>query len=107
MIESSVARRARRGIGLWRSLGAEIQPMPAVPITTQPTGPAAIASYTVAHGRDGAPDWGLIIADLPDGTRAYARGEDQNLLADLEAREWVGRELHLEATERGVNLARA
>ena len=29
MIESSLARRVRRGLALWRNQGGEIQPMPA------------------------------------------------------------------------------
>ena len=42
-------------------------------------GPATVATYTVAHGRDGAPEWGLAICDLPSvdaPARAYARIED-------------------------------
>jgi hypothetical protein len=59
VIESSVARRARRGIGLWRSLGAEIQPMPSgglsVPSCSEPG-----RSYRVSlagEGRCGCADW--------------------------------------------------
>lgn len=88
-------------------LPGAIPTMPARGISDLHTGPATVASYTVAHGRDGVPEWGLVIADLNDGSRAYARVEDADLLADLERDEWVGRELHLEATEAGVNLVRA
>ena len=80
---------------------------PAVAITDHHTGPATVASYTVAHGRDGAADWGLLITDLDDHIRAYARVEDTDLLTALEAEEWVGRPVHLEATDAGVNLATA
>ena len=71
------------------------------------TGPATIASYTVAHGRDGSADWGLVVADVPDGGRAYGRVEDDELLAALEAQEWVGRTIDLVGQDTGVNLVRA
>ncbi len=66
----------------------------------------AVVSYTVAHGRAGDPEWGLVIADVPSGGRAYGRVEDADLLRALEADEWVGRQVALEATDRGVNLVR-
>ena len=59
MIESSVARRARRGLALWRCRGAEIRPMPAgglsVPTCSEPG-----RSYRVSlagEGRCGCADW--------------------------------------------------
>ena len=48
-----------------------------------------------------------MIADLPDTTRAYGRVEDVDLLAALEAEEWVGRAIRLTAGDGGRNLARA
>ncbi len=76
-------------------------------ITDRHTGPATIASYTVAHGRDGAPEWGLVIGDLDDGTRAYGRVEDDELLTEMESTEWVGATVELSTTDAGVNLVRA
>ena len=70
------------------------------------SGPATIASYTIAHARGGEPEWGLVIADV-DGGRAYGRVEDPDLLGAMEAEEWVGREIHVETQENGVNLVRA
>jgi acetyl-CoA C-acetyltransferase len=84
-------------------------PVPAMPATTivdRHTGPATVASYTVAHGRDGHPEWGLVIADVVDGARAYGRVEDADLLVAMEAEEWVGRTVHLEEAPNGVNLVR-
>jgi acetyl-CoA C-acetyltransferase len=86
---------------------APVGQMPATAITDHHTGPATVASYTVAHGRDGTPDWGLVIADLPDGTRAYGRVEGSDLLRALEEEEWVGRPVTLEPGASGVNLVRA
>jgi acetyl-CoA C-acetyltransferase len=76
-------------------------------ITDVASGPATVATYTVAHGKDGSPDWGLAVCDLPDGTRAYARIEDPALLADIEEREWVGAPVELVAgSEPNVNLVK-
>jgi hypothetical protein len=84
---------------------------PPVRIVERHAGPGTVASCTVAHGRDGAAAWGLVLADVPGGAgRAYARVEDPDLLAALEAEEWVGREVVLEPVERNdqtVHLARA
>ena len=67
-------------------------PQPAtVPITDSWTGPATVATYSVVHGRDGGPEWGLVVVDLPDGSRGYGRVDDPDLLAAMEADEWVGR----------------
>ena len=60
-------------------------------ITDTFDGEATVAGYSVVHGRDGAAEWGLAVCDLPDGTRAYGRAEDPDLLAQWEEEEWVGR----------------
>lgn len=70
-------------------------------------GAATIASYTVAHGRDGEPEWGLVLAELSEGVRCYGRVEDGALLAELEAQEWVGREVELVPGGESVNLVKA
>lgn len=64
-------------------------------ITDVAAGPARVAAYSVVHGRDGGAQWGLAVVDLPDGTRAYGRCEDEDLLARWEAEEWVGRDVEL------------
>jgi acetyl-CoA C-acetyltransferase len=79
---------------------------PPTPIVDRHEGTATVAGYTVAHGRDGGPEWGLVLADVPGG-RAYARVEDPELLVALEREEWVGREVELAAAPKGVNLAAA
>ncbi len=82
-------------------------PAPAtVPITDSWTGPATVATYSVVHGRDGGPEWGLVVVDLADGSRGYGRVDDVDLLAAMEADEWVGRAVT--ATPDGpVNRVRA
>ena len=40
-------------------------------------------AYSVVHGRDGAPEWALLVCDLADGARTYAqRLDDPDLRAD-------------------------
>ena len=83
---------------------ARLDATPRVTIADHHTGEATVASYTVAHGRDGAPAWGLVLADVAAGARAYGRVEDPGLLDALEADEWVGRSVSLTETPAGVNL---
>ena len=78
---------------------------PPVSITDTADGPATVVTYSVVHGRDGAAQSGLAVCDLPDGSRAYARVEDPDVLAEMEATEWVGTPVVL-ATEGGRNTLR-
>ncbi|MBA2607705.1 MAG: acetyl-CoA synthetase, partial [Actinobacteria bacterium] len=79
---------------------------PSVPITDAYAGSARVATYTVAHGRDGGPEWGLVIGDLEDGSRAYGKVEDAALLRELEEREWVGETVEFVTGDKGVNLVK-
>lgn len=75
---------------------------PPRPIGERADGRATVASYTVAHGRDGEPDWGLAVLDLPPGgDRAYARVLDPDLLVEIEKVEWVGASVDVRAGENG------
>ena len=65
-----------------------------------------VAAYTVLHGRDGAGEWGSLVCDLADGTRCYARLEDEEALAQAEREELIGRTVTLSPADGGVNLAR-
>jgi acetyl-CoA C-acetyltransferase len=71
-------------------------------ISESATGPATVAAYSVVHGRDGDPAWGLAVVDLPDGSRAYARTEDRSMLGAWEAEEFIGRKVTLR-TDGTVN----
>jgi acetyl-CoA C-acetyltransferase len=83
---------------------ARLDSAPDTTIVDQYTGDATVASYTVAHGRDGAPEWGLVVVDVATGMRAYGRVEDPDLLAAMEQTEWVGKVVTLTTTGSGVNL---
>jgi acetyl-CoA C-acetyltransferase len=76
---------------------------PPVPITDTAEGPARVVTYTVIHGRDGAPETGLAVCDLPDGTRTYGKVDDADLLTEIEATEWVAAEVDLVTGEGGRN----
>ena len=53
---------------------------------------ATVAAYSVVHGRDGEPEWGVAVCDLPGGGAVLRRGSrTPDLLAEAEAIEWVGR----------------
>ncbi|MCA2184837.1 acetyl-CoA synthetase [Nonomuraea cavernae] len=67
-------------------------------------GPAVVAGYTVAHGRDGAAEKGIVIVDLPGGGRAHALVSQPDLLADAESRELVGQPVTL-TSDGKVNVA--
>jgi acetyl-CoA C-acetyltransferase len=84
-----------------------------VAITVTYDGQATVCAYSVVHGRDGAPEWGLLVCDLPDGTRAYAKLLDAEELAAAERTELVGRAVRLSTTtangamgEQTINVAR-
>ncbi|HET7720617.1 MAG TPA: hypothetical protein VFK43_11660, partial [Acidimicrobiales bacterium] len=89
--------------------GTVVEPAPqpepdTVPITDSCTGPATVAAYSVVHARDGGPDWGLAVCDVPGGTRCYARVEGDGLLEEIEATEWVGAAVDVVAGDGGRNL---
>jgi acetyl-CoA C-acetyltransferase len=69
-------------------------------------GSAEVATYTVAHGRGCGAEWGLAVCDLPEGERCYARIEDADLLAEMEATEWIGATVDLVPGAGNVNLVK-
>jgi acetyl-CoA C-acetyltransferase len=100
--------------GVWSTEPGSVSPPPAdlqdrltdadppVAITDAASGPAEVLTYTVIHGRDGAPETGVAVCELPDGTRTYAKLDDPGLLNHVEAVEWVGTKVEL-ASEGGRN----
>ncbi|MBA3303676.1 MAG: acetyl-CoA synthetase, partial [Acidimicrobiia bacterium] len=84
---------------------ARLDALPTRSIRDEAKGPATMAAYSVVHARDGGPEWGLAVCDLPSGDRCYAKVLDADLLTDLERREWVGAPVELVSGGGGVNLA--
>jgi acetyl-CoA C-acetyltransferase len=89
--------------------GAPVPPdppaeQPARPVLDTFAGPATVAAYSVVHGRDGGPEWGIAVCDAGEGARTYAKMHDPELLASAESEELVGRTLTL-TTSGNVNTA--
>jgi acetyl-CoA C-acetyltransferase len=79
-----------------QAVQAELDATPPVAITAEHTGDATVAAYSVVHGRDGEPEWGLLVCDLPGGDRTYAKVLDGEALRWSERQELVGRRVALE-----------
>ncbi len=90
-----------------RGIRPEPPPVERLPIIEEVNGAATVAAYTVHHGRDGAATDALLVCDVAglDG-RSYARTDEPDWLHVLEAEEWVGRSVTLDASG-GVNSVRA
>ncbi len=76
---------------------------PRTPIADTYGGEGTVATYTVLHGSDGKPDWGLVVCDLTDGSRSYGHVAAVDMLQDLERDECVGRRVRLETNDSNVN----
>jgi acetyl-CoA C-acetyltransferase len=79
---------------------------PGVPpeIVDEAEGPATVESYTVVHGRDGAPKRGIVVGRVEDDRRFVANmPDDPKLLEDFETRESVGSAGRV-ASRDGLNL---
>ena len=85
-----------------RAVQAALDARPVKTIRDTHAGRATVASYTVAHGRDGAPQWGLAVCDVGGGERCYAKVLDPRLLEHVEQTEWVGAAVDL-VTDGAVN----
>jgi acetyl-CoA C-acetyltransferase len=58
-------------------------------------GDARVSAYSVVHGREGGPEWALLVCDLADGTRTYAQVRTPELCDQAERTELVGRSVRL------------
>ena len=81
-------------------------------VVAEHDGEATVGAYSVVHGRDGQPEWALLVCDLADGSRTYAQVRDPALCLGAESTELVGTTVRLEtrtivgpAGEQRVNLA--
>ena len=85
------------GAGAWRragdaSLQHELDALHHPTLAHDPAGPGVLETYTVVHGRHGAPERGVAIGLLDDGRRFVAvLPPDVALLSALEDEEQVGR----------------
>ena len=81
-------------------------------VVAEHDGEAAVRAYSVVHGRDGQPEWALLVCDVADGSRTYAQVRDPALCLAAESSELVGTTVQLEtrtlagpAGDQRVNLA--
>jgi len=80
------------------SVQQRLDASPKCSIVERHDGEATVAAYSVVHGRDGDPEWGVLVCDVPGG-RAYARLTDDHSLFEAEATELVGARVRLTPTE--------
>ncbi len=64
-------------------------------VVAEHDGAATVSAYSVVHGRDGTPEWALLVCDLDAGRRTYAQAREPDLCADAESTELVGRKVTL------------
>jgi len=71
---------------------SEPEHAPPVLFADEAEGEGTLETYTVMHGRSGAPERGVVVGRLDDGRRFLAElPADRAALEDFEAREGVGR----------------
>ena len=99
--------------GLWSTSPGDIPPpsprrqKPEFPstIVASPEGAAAVATYSVLHGRDGEPTSALLVCDIPGGGRCYAKLDGSgSAFEEVETTELIGRTVTLTPKD-GINLA--
>ena len=77
---------------------SQLDAVASTPIVERHEGDATVAAYSVVHGRDGDPEWAILVCDVPGG-RAYARLTDDHALYESEATELVGARVRLAAND--------
>jgi acetyl-CoA C-acetyltransferase len=86
------------------ALDKELAAEPRCALATTYDGAARVASYSVIHDRDGSASSAMLMLDLPDGARGWAKVTEPDLLADAESRELVGQPVTV-TTDGKVNTA--
>jgi len=76
-------------------------------VVAAPSGPSTVETYTVMHGRDGAPERGIVVGLLDDGRRFIANTPaDRTLLESMERHEAIGTRGAVEPAGDDTNLWR-
>jgi acetyl-CoA C-acetyltransferase len=69
----------------------EIDALPKREVVADYEGPVTIDAYTVMHERDGSPAIGIVLGQLPDGSRTIASTNEPGLMKSMTLEEFVGR----------------
>jgi acetyl-CoA C-acetyltransferase len=64
-------------------------------VVAEHDGDATVRAYSVVHGRDGSPEWALLVCEVSGGARTYAQVREADLCSEAEAAELVGRTVRL------------
>ena len=102
----------KHAYGVWSTVPGRLtppaptgEPVPATHVVASYEGQGTVATYSVLHGRDGAPTSALLVCDLPGGARCYATLEGGRTSFDhAEAEELIGRTVTL-IPKDAVNVA--
>ena len=109
LVSSVSGMLTKPGFGLWSATPGprgfvveDVSAAVAAQSTTMPvldtyTGPAAIAGYTVLHGRAQSAR-AVALVNTPAGERVLTSSEDPALITRLEREEYVGRVMHIDGT---------
>ncbi|MET8430442.1 acetyl-CoA acetyltransferase [Nocardia sp. NPDC004860] len=85
---------------------SEVDREPTTSGLTAYEGTATIESWTVVHGRDGAPERAFFAARTPDGARTLASSGETDWLADLESEDVAGSRIEIRADGTCVEAGR-
>jgi acetyl-CoA C-acetyltransferase len=77
---------------------ARLDAAPKRSIVERHDGEATVAAYSIVHARDGSPESGVLVCDVPGG-RAYARLNGEDALQQAETDELVGARVLLAPTD--------
>lgn len=75
----------------WTSTQDQVDASPSRELDPEPSGTVEIESYTVMHGRDGAPEQGLAAVRTPEGRRAWGVTTDAATMQAMTEVECIGR----------------
>ena len=106
LVSSVSGMLTKQGFGLWSAtapargfvradVSSEVaRELRTCPVIERYSGPATVAGYTVLHGRSQTPR-GVALVDTPAGARVLSTTRDNEMIANMQVEEWVGREVQV------------
>jgi acetyl-CoA C-acetyltransferase len=74
----------------WATPQDEVDALPRRELCTEHDGEIVVESWTVMHGRDGAPENGIVVGLIDDGRRAWGTTQDATALEQMLSDELIG-----------------